>query len=65
MCARARVCVHAYSRGSLRSEVDAIYDASERYERAPTLSWRRVRLDEVCLVQMRLEVDEGSDWGEP
>ena len=45
--------------------MDAIYDAGERYERAPTLSWRRVRLDEVCLVQMRLEVDEGSDWGEP
>ena len=46
-CARARVCVHAYSRGSLRSEVDAIQDVGERYERAATLRWRRVRLDEV------------------
>ena len=47
VCARARVCVHACSRGSLRSEVDAIQGVGEGYERAATLSWRRVRRDEV------------------
>jgi len=54
VCARARVCVHACSRGSLRSEVDTIQDVGERYERAATLSWRR-----VC-VWMRLSSPDAS-----
>ena len=63
-CVRARVCVHAYSRGSLRSEVDAIQDVLERYERAATLSWRRLCLDEVvetrCVLRLMKEAAGAS-----
>eukprot|EP00964_Phaeocystis_antarctica_P046962 scaffold27152_cov65-Phaeocystis_antarctica.AAC.2 len=59
MPAREEACVHACSRGSLRSEVDAIQDVGERHERAATLSWRRVRLDEVveprCVLRLMQE----------
>ena len=63
-CVCARVCVHACSRGSLRSEVDAIQDVGERYERAATLSWRRLRLDEVveprCVLRLMKEATGAS-----
>ena len=68
-CARARVCVHAYSRGSLRSEVDALVDAiqdvGERYERAATLSRRRVRLDEVVEPRCVLSLMEEATGANP
>lgn len=64
-CARARVCVHAYSRGSLRSEVDAIQDVGERYERAATLSRRRVRLDEVVEPRCVLSLMEEATGANP
>ena len=64
-CVRARACVHVYSRGSLRSEVDAIQDVLERsYERAATLSWRRLCLDEVvetrCVLRLMKEAAGAS-----
>ena len=63
-CVCARVCVHACSRRSLRSEVDAIQGVGERYERAATLSLRRVRRDEVveprCVLRLMKEATGAS-----
>ena len=66
MCARARarVCACLLEQGGLRSEVDAIQDVGQRYERAATLSWRRVRLDEVveprCVLRLMKEATGAS-----
>ena len=66
MCvrARARVCACLLEQGGLRSEVDAIQDVGERYERAATLSWRRLCLDEVvetrCVLRLMKEAAGAS-----
>ena len=56
--------MHACSKGSLRSELSPIQDVGERYERAATLSWRRVRLDEVveprCVLRLMKEATGAS-----
>ena len=44
--------------------MDAIQDVGERHERAATLSWRRVRLDEVveprCVLRLMKEATGAS-----